>query len=96
MTLSACQSQHYLNRHKWCLQRKISYTLHVRVHHWILFDNSPNSVNIILQKKNSLKEKKYCCDNKLLTIKTYLTTNNVIGGGGGRARGYIHQLTTML
>lgn len=54
----------------------------MRVHHWILFDNSPNSVNIILQKKNSLKEKKYCCDNKLLTIKTYLTTNNVIGGGG--------------
>ena len=54
----------------------------MQVHHWILFDNSPNSVNIILQKKNSLKEKKYCCDNKLLTIKTYLTTYNVIGGGG--------------
>ena len=56
----------------------------MRVHHWILFDNNPNSVNIILQKKNSLKEKKYCCDNKLLIIKTYLTTNKVIGGGEGK------------
>ena len=37
---------------------------------------------LFYRKKNSLKEKRYCCDNKLLTIKTYLTTNNVMGRGG--------------